>query len=305
MSLPFRRLASLSPAAAALLVSVVALQGCPRDIPPPEGALTAPQELLAAMDAAMEPVQTARFKNAALQYYGEQGRVSVRQTLLVAQPDRLRVQTYLPGIDDTAGVLVCACGRFAYHDRQENVYYYGEADAQNISRFLPVGLTCGDVGRVLLGGPPRDRIAGASGAPTLAWDRSAGRYALTFPEGDGTLRLGVEHGTWRVSTIDATSSSGASRFRYEVDGFERIDGQPIPERRRFVVEASGEDISLKNGETQLNPALPETLFGLEAPVGTSVRYRGSSAQAPPPPPGGDLCADATPPPTPAESPDGP
>lgn len=288
----------------ALLLSLLALAslwGCPTDIPPPRNALTDPQELLGAMKTIDENIQTIRFKDTALQYYGEEGRISVKQTILWGQPDRLRIQTYLPGIDSVAGVLVCACGFFAYHDRQENVYYYGEATDTNIARFVPVGLTCRDVGTVLIGSAPFERIAAANGEPALRWDRETGRYALSVPvvhglDAGGKIDLQVQHETFRVARIQATNASGALVYAYEVDDFENVAGQILPRRRQFVVQRSGEDFSIKNGEVQLNPELPDEVFALGPPQGTPVRYLGNGLQRPAPQ-DGDLCSLAAPPPT--------
>jgi len=266
-------------------LALTSLWGCPRDIPPPANALTDPAELLGAMHTVDENIQTIRFKETALQYFGEEGRVSVKQTILWGQPDRLRIQTYLPGIDSVAGVLVCACGQFAYHDRQENIYYYGEATAANIARFVPVGLTCRDVGTLLVGSAPFERIAEARGEPTLAWDRETGRYALSVPivsglDAGGRIDLQIQHDHFRVAQLRTTNANGQLVYAYEVDDFEDVAGQIIPRRRQFSVERSGDDFSLKNGEVQLNPELPDAVFALGPPQGTPVRYLGTGPERP-------------------------
>ena len=156
---------------AALALLALLAPACMKPIPRPSDAISEPGELLEAVKASSLEIESLRMKDVRLDYFGAQGRVSVRQTLLQQQPDRLRVQTYIPGFDGVAGVLVCACGQFAFHDRQEDIYYYGPATAKNVGRVLPLGLNCRDMGHVLLGGAPHDRLEAAGGEPSLRWDQ--------------------------------------------------------------------------------------------------------------------------------------
>lgn len=289
MTTPPTRLLYTALALGALLCA----SGCPQPIPRPQDAVEDPQELLEAVRAATLEIHSARLKNVRLDYFGQQGRVSVRQTLLQQHPDRLRVQTYIPGFDGVAGVLVCACGQFAFHDRQEDVYYYGPASAENVARVLPLGLNCRDMGHVLLGGAPHDRLqAGAPGA-SLSWDEQTGRYRLEMQPDSGQdagnkVMMQIRHKDWRVAEMKTVAPGGQVLYHYTAEDFTPTQGHLLPEARRFVVADGGEDFSLRSGETQLDPELPEGLFSLAPPSGSRVQYLGP--QAPPPPPQGDLCA---------------
>lgn len=282
---------------AALVVGFLALSllyGCPKDYPPPTDQVTDPAELLAGVRTATEEVTDARFKDVRLDYFGEKGRLSVKQLVLVAHPDRVRIQTYIPGFEGVAGVLVCACGQFAFHDRQENVYYYGPSTAENVARVLPVGLSCEDLVHVMLGGAPHQRLELAGGEPRLKWDGETGRYSLTQQGVRGVdegarIELQIRHGDWRIAEMVVGDGKGGVRYRYSADRFSTEDGRVLPGKRRFVVPATDEDFSLTTGETQIDPELPEVLWELAPPQGTPFRYIGPSLSPQPPPADGNMC----------------
>jgi hypothetical protein len=88
-----------------------------------------------------------------------------------------------------------------------------------------------------------------------------------------------------LRTLDA---KGEERLVYDADDFERIAGLVLPEKRRFVVAASNDDFSLTGLEVELNPDLPDGLFGLEPPSGTQIHFVGTGRETPPM---GDLCGE--------------
>lgn len=279
-------------------VAMALLCACPTDYPPPTDIVSDGGELLSGVQSATLDLPDARFKEVRLDYFGEKGRLSVKQLVLVAHPDRVRIQTYIPGFEGVAGVLACACGRFAYHDRRENVYYYGPSTAQNVARVLPVGLSCRDLVHVMMGGAPHERLAQAGGTVVSQWDRTTGRYAVSLTGVHGVdagarFDLQIRHGDWRVAEMIVGDGEGGVRYRYTADHFEKTDGRVLPARRRFVVPASDEDFSLTVGQTQIDPELPEVVWQLAPPGGTPVRYIGPSLSPAPPAADGDLCqADA-------------
>ena len=280
------------------LAALTLLTACPMDLPPPNDQVSDARSLMEGVHSASEEIKDARFKDVRLDYFGEKGRLSVRQLVLVSHPDRVRIQTYIPGFEGVAGVLACACGRFAYHDRRENVYYHGPSTARNVARVLPVGLSCEDLVHVMLGGAPHDRLNRAGGAPNLTWDRRTGRYRVTQTGSAGDdagakFELQIRHGDWRVAEMIVGDGEGGVRYKYTADRFETTDGHVLPTKRRFVVPATDEDFSLTVGETQINPELPDVLWHLAPPGGTPIRYIGPSLSPQPPPADGNLCSEGS------------
>ena len=290
MMMPSRLWAALG---GALLLAVAT--GCPHEIPPPNDMMETPEALLEAVEGSSTSVQRARFRDIRLDYFGgPQGRASVNQLLLLQHPDKIRIQTYIPGLDGVAGVLVCACGQFAFHDRQRDVYFYGPATAENVGQVLPVGLGCRDLAHVLLGGAPHELLGEFGSKPTMAWDGRKGQYRLEWkatskdaPAARATIH--VRHGDWRVPAITTWNEDGEKRYVYSAESFEKIEGMTIPSKRQFVVRDTGEDFSLTGGEVQLDPELPEILFTLVPPAGSPVSYIGPANPPPPPPVEGNLC----------------
>ncbi|MGM0559204.1 MAG: DUF2092 domain-containing protein, partial [Myxococcota bacterium] len=130
-----------------LLVFGLALTSCTKKIPPPDNALEEPEELRNAIDARLDQVETARFREVVLDYFGKKERVKVRQLILVKRPDMLFVQTRIPGSDEILSRLVTDGEQFAMHERDSNKYYTGRPTPENINRLLPVDLSATDVVR--------------------------------------------------------------------------------------------------------------------------------------------------------------
>lgn len=278
---------------AALLLIVALLVSCTPDIPPPKNALTDPAELRAAMERRLDSLQSARFKDVVLDYYGKDERIKLRQLLLVQRPASLRVQTRLPGSDEIVSLLVSDGQTFSMHRRDTNQYYTGAPSRSSINLLLPVDLSGEDVVRVMLGGAPWDRIGPDN--HTLSWDRERGQYKLCAPSLDPakrrppdgseasikevetraahytrTLCLWVRHNDWAMVELEERDKKGERVYHYIGKDWERVGAVSLPTWHQFVWPAKHLDFSLDVGETQVNVELPETLFTLEPPPGSQI-----------------------------------
>src|SRR5690606_27904375 len=90
----------------ACLLLVFGLTACRANVPPPDNAIEDPVELRQAIDARYAHIEDARFRDVVLDYFGRGERVRVRQLIVIKLPDRLRVQTRLPGSDELLSLLV-------------------------------------------------------------------------------------------------------------------------------------------------------------------------------------------------------
>jgi outer membrane lipoprotein-sorting protein len=253
-------------------LAALLLTGCPRRIPEPDDAIEKPEVLRRAIDARLEPVESARFKEVVLDYFGEKDRVKLRQLILVERPDRLRVQTRIPGTDGIMSLLVSNGETFSLHRRDTGVYYTGAPTPENINRLLPVDLSARDVTRVLLGGAPWDRFADEPGSPRLEWNDRSGqyRYSVVTDEG-GELFMEVRPSDFAVVEVREIDARGAQIYSYTTDDWERADDElALPEYRRFVWPARKLDFSLEVGETQIDVDLPDLLFTFAPPPGSKI-----------------------------------
>ena len=258
-----------------LLVGLLALvfvgTGCPRNIPPPDNALETPAELRAAVDSRLELVDTARFKEVVVDYFGEGERVKVRQLILVARPNLLRVQTRVPGTDEILSLLVSDGDTFAMHRRDTNQYFTGAATPENIARLLPVDLSTLDVNRVMLGGAPWDRFDAQSATPTMEWDRKQGKYRYSVKTDDGgELVMWARPTDYAVERVRQYNADEKVVYRYETDKWKDYENVALPAWRRFVWPERDLDFSMDVGETQINVELPDVLFELPPPAGSEI-----------------------------------
>ncbi len=254
-----------------LLAVSLALTSCTKKIPPPDNALETPQELENAVDARIEQVDSARFREVILDYFGKKERVKVRQLILVKRPDKLRVQTRIPGTDEIMSLLVTDGEQFAMHDRDTNRYYTGRPTPENINRLLPVDLSASDVVRVMLGGAPWDRFARESGEPEMEWNSKTGRYRYSVPTADGgELSMEVRHTDYAVVQVTEKASDGELVYEFETDDWERTESIALPAYRRFIWPGRDLDFSLDVGDTQVDVNLNSVLFQLAPPAGSEI-----------------------------------
>lgn len=254
-----------------LLALCWTLAACHKNIPPPQDAIDDPSILREAVDARLELLPDARLREVVLDYFGEDERIKVRQLILVKRPDKLRVQTRIPGTNEILSVLVSDGERFAMHERDTNRYYTGPATPDNIDRLLPVGLSARDVVRVMLGGAPWDRLDQEPGSPQLTWNRRTGRYRYSVRTAtDGMLHVEIRPTDYAVVSMTETNPRGEALYEYETDDWERHGSASLPVFRRFVWPERDLDFSLDVGQTQIGVDLSDALFVLPPPAGSDV-----------------------------------
>lgn len=245
---------------------------CTRNIAPPADMLKMPEELRVAVDARAATIESARFRDVVLEYYGEGERVRLRQLILVEQPANLRVQTRLPGSDEILNLLVSDGTTFAMHQRDTHEYFTGVPSRENINHLLPLDLSGRDVVRVMLGGAPWDRFDQDSSAPTLEWDKKRGlyRYYVTRNESGNTLSMYIRHTDYAVVEVREMAPNGELVYAYTTEGWRRAGTVSLPVYRRFIWPKRDLDFSLAVGDTQLNIRLESHLFELPPPPGSRI-----------------------------------
>lgn len=255
-----------------LLFFVLIAFGCGTKIPPPDNAITDPALLRGAIDARQSTIESARFKEVVFDYFGNGERVKVKQLILVAQPTYLRVQTKMPGSEELMSVLVSDGTNFAMHRRDTNAYVSGPATRENVAKLLPVDLSAADVARVMLGGAPWDLFDDQGVAPTLNWDQRKGLYAYSVErKNGGQLTMWVRHTDYAVIEVEERDAKNNAIYRYTTDDWKRHLDWSLPSFRHFIWPSRDLDFSMDVNETQLNVELPEHLFTLDPPAGSTVQ----------------------------------
>ncbi len=257
--------------AAVLAAALVSISCTGTETPPPDDALESPEALRGAIDARLDTVEDARFRRVVLEYFGDGDRVRVRQLILVERPDKLRVQTRLPGSDEIVSLLVTDGQTFALHEREDNTYYTGAPTRENINRLLPVDLSAADLVRVMLGGAPWDRFERDGGEPTLDWDREQGKYRYSVRGENGNLlSMYVRHPEFVVDEVRETDADGEVVYAYTTRGWDEHEGLLLPSFRRFQWPERDLDFSVDSPEVELNVDFPPTLFEFPPPPGSRI-----------------------------------
>ncbi len=261
-----------NPIRAALLILLAgALFACGgRQHRAPDDALTDAGDLYDAMNTRLDALSGTRIR-AVMEYYESGRRVRVRQAVLAQQPADLRIETISP-FDSTLAVVVVNHDSLALYDLQNSVFYSGAPTAQNLSRFIPVWMSPGDIVSVLLGGAPADSIVSDRSRWELEWDRRANAYRLTLPTlHGGHMDLYVQHGSWSLTGAKEYDPDGDLVFELRAGSFERVSTEggdvTVPHRLRFLMAGENLDVSLDVDRYDANPELPATIFALQPPSG--------------------------------------
>ena len=255
-----------------LCFAILFLVACPSDIPPPKNLVEDPAQMRSAITARSESLQSVRFKEVILEYFGKGERVKIRQLILVKKPTMLRVQTRVPGSEEILSLLVSDGDQFAMHRRDTNEYFHGTATPKNIGMLLPVNLSAADLVRVLFGGAPWDRFDNFSqSAPTLSWDRKVGNYLYKVQSAENSLEMSIRPTDFAVTEVRERNKKGEIVYKYRTDDWEKTNSSVLlPSWIRFVWPNRDLDFSLTVRETQTNVDLPDILFKLEPPGGSRV-----------------------------------
>lgn len=249
------------------------LAACTRShVRPPDDAETSALAILTHAAERHDGVHSARIR-ATLEYYGDEGRVRVRQVVLASRPAFLRLETLSP-FDTSLNVLVSDGAQLQFLDLQGEQMYEGPATAENMARLIPIGMTPADLVRFLLGDAPVDTVVGSPDDWPVDWDSTLGAYRIQAPTADGgRIDLLVNHGTWRVVGLDGFDTAGERVLRVRAGNHRTAtaDGVSLEYPGRIEFQVDGVDASLDVESYQVNPTLSPALFGISAPAGVPVR----------------------------------
>jgi outer membrane lipoprotein-sorting protein len=245
-----------------LVVSCAACVPRPAQPPaaPPPAALPREADLVRALDARRRAIRSLR-SVARTTYTTPTESQAVRQVILVARPDRLRLEVLSPfGV---AFVLATSDGALAAYARDEATFYHGTASVENLARYTQVALPVDTAVDLLLSTPP----VGESGSGVVSHE-------------DGRVKLWQEDGR-RVNVIWFGEALEPARFEQrDEDGtvlvratftdFTQVDRLRLPTRLALEIPPARQRIDIALREPEVNPALPDSVFALAMPQGSKV-----------------------------------
>ena len=237
-----------------------------RQVPEPADPVGSYEELLARMEERSSSIQGARAR-AVMEYFGREGRVRVRQVLLVQKPHNLRLETLSP-FDTTLSVVVSNFRELMLYDLNADQAWAGASTADNLAELIPLRFSPADIVSVLLGNAPMARMREERGIWKIGWDGRRGAWRMFVPGQDGTqLEIFVRHGSWVVAGARELSRRGDVNWEVRTADFVEVQAgdfvTEVPTRVRFLMNEERLDVSLTVSEYELNPELDPALFELD------------------------------------------
>jgi outer membrane biogenesis lipoprotein LolB len=207
---------------------------------------------------------TARLSVDARRPDGEPLRLRSKQRLVLARPDRLRVEVQ-GFLGTTLAVLTVDAQRYALLQTEERHYESGRAYPGLLRDVVGLDLATGEAIDLILGDPGRGRPRRVGAAFALA--DGITRVELADADADGgrhSLDLDREARLRRFSLRDAR---GAVRWQARYADYAAVSGSPVAHRVELELPSASAVLALSGVE--LNPALDPDIFRLD-PIATAA-----------------------------------
>jgi len=217
--------------------------------------------LEAALAARRDAVRSVRAL-ARLRYHDVEQSVTSRDAIVVARPDRVRVEVL--SVFGTVFLLVADDGQMTAYARNENTVYRGQASPQNLQRYVRLGLPLEELVDIMLGTPPpRD------GRAQVSFDEAVGAVRLRRLLNEGTQTVWFSDATLPVATEEA-GADGAAHWRATFGGYEDHSGVPIATQIVINLPAWSQSMEIALQDIEVNPPLDHSAFAFQAPSGSKV-----------------------------------
>lgn len=233
--------------------------------------LPKPEEALATLRAQSQSRKSLRAMGK-VTYFGKEGRVRVKAALLAERPGSFRVETISP-FEQPLDVMTCDGERLWLLSGGR--LREGPATPENIARLLPLLMRPEEVVGTLLGGVP----LGATFKPTaLAWAEDQKRWVLTMEGLSKEIgELTIDPARKIVEQMRILEPDGSVRLQVGFEDFETVSGAEFPRKIHIEMPKAKMDVKIKMVEFELNVALQEKFFRLQAegvtpePLGMTVQ----------------------------------
>jgi outer membrane lipoprotein-sorting protein len=248
-----------------LLILTGLLAGCTamRPVVPRAARATLPSvaELEAALAARRDTVRSMRALTR-LRYHDPDQSVTSREAIVVARPDRVRVEVL--SMFGTVFLLVADDGQMTAYARNENTVYRGQASPQNLQHYVRLGLPLDELVDVVLGTPPP-----GDGRAEVSFDEAAGAIRLRRLAATGTETVWFSDATLPVAA-EEVGADGAAHWRATFAAYEDHDGIPIATHIGIELPIWSQSMEIALQDVEVNPTLDHSAFAFEAPSGSKV-----------------------------------
>jgi outer membrane lipoprotein-sorting protein len=242
---------------------LVAGCGATRRAVPSEAPKTLPaaHELEAHLQERRQTLHSMRAL-ARLRYRDPHDSNTSREAIVVARPDRLRVEVL--SFFGAMFVLAADDGEMTAYSRREHTVYQGAASPENMWHYARIGMPVRDLVDIVLGTPPASNTVSA----TVSYDPARGAVRLTRNLDEGTLAVWFE-GSIPIAAEHA-DPWGEILWQAGFSDHEDEDGVPVATRIHLEVPAWDRSVDIQLTDIDVNPVLDDTVFELPTPPGARI-----------------------------------
>jgi outer membrane lipoprotein-sorting protein len=250
-------------ALAAALCAAAMWSGCAavrRPVTP--ATLPSAAELEVALAKRRDAVHSLRAL-AHIRYRDPQESNSSREAIVVARPDRLRVEVL--SLFGSVFVLAADDGLLTAYARQENTVYRGRASPENLWRYVRLTLPVNDLVDVVLGTPPLRQTKEAE----VSFDPQAGSIRLSQQLADGAQVVWFSPAALPLRA-EEQSPDRRTLWRATFDKYEDRNGVPVATRIAVELPEWQRSLDIALEDIDLNPQLDPAAFAVQTPPGSKV-----------------------------------
>lgn len=200
---------------------------------------------------------------AQLRYHDREGSNTSREAIVVARPDRLRVEVL--SLFGSVFVLTADNGAISAYARQDGTVYRGAASPQNLWRYARLDLPVPDVVALMLATPP----AALGHSAQVSFDAEAGWIQLSQPSPRGTLVVSFSDALLPVAMAQY-GGDGEVQWRATFSGYEKHAGSAIATEIAIEWPTWQRSMEVRLQDVEVNPVLDAAVFALQTPPGSKV-----------------------------------
>ena len=229
---------------------------------PAPSSLPSAAELQAALAARRAALHSLR-GIAHLRYRSPEESSSSREAIIVARPDRLRVEVL--SMFGSLFVLTAEHGTMMAYARQEDTVYQGQASSENLWRYARLALPVSDIVDIVLGTPPLRQVRRAR----VSFDDRSGWVRLD-QESDDAAQIVWFNELQMPTAAEERGSDGRPCWRARFDDYESNAGLSVATRIRLESPAVSRTMEIALGDVDVNPPLERSAFTFPIPPGSKV-----------------------------------
>lgn len=199
-----------------------------------------------------------------LQYRDPKETHSSREAIVVARPDRLRVEVL--SLFGSVFLLATDKGRLLAYVPEDRTVYLGAASAENLWRYTRLWIPVEDLVDLLLATPGHQR---AHLVPCPRGDPAGACVSYPTHAGEATVWLDRAALPLRVEHI---GTDGTLLWTAHYESFENHGTVPVVKKLALESPAFGRRMMLQFHDVEINPELDGDEFTLHYPAETQVVY---------------------------------